>query len=178
MKTDILVADAMTTKPVTCSPELTLIHVANLMTDENVGSVIIVDKEKAIGIITETDFVQKVSAKNVDVINTTVKDFMTTDIVGVTPDVDIIEALQIMKKHDLRRLPVMNDKKLAGMLTHKDILRIQPELFELMSEMNEIREAHRKPLPLEDEELGVCESCSNYGLVRQVDGIKQCRECA
>ena len=146
MKTDILVADAMTTKPVICSPDLALVHVANLMADENVGSILVVDKNKLLGLITESDFVQKIIAEKVEVKNSKVKDFMTSDITTIMPNEDIITAIELMRKHDFRRLPVVENGVLKGMLTMKDILRIQPQLVELMQEMMEIREAYRKPV--------------------------------
>jgi CBS domain-containing protein len=146
MKTNIMVADAMTTKPVTCKPDLSLIHVANLMADENVGSVIITEKNEVVGIITETDFVQKIAAGKVDVESAKVKDYMSQALVTIPPNIDIMDAMGVMRKQEFRRLPVVENGKLAGMITIKDVLRIQPQLYELMAEMMNIREAHRKPI--------------------------------
>jgi CBS domain-containing protein len=151
MERNILVGDAMTTSPVTCTGDMTLVDVAKLMSSKKVGSILVVKEKRVIGIITEKDYIERVVAKDVNPAEATVQEYMTKDITTISPDIDILEAMNMMKKKDLRRMPVVEDKSLKGMLTFKDILKIQPELYQLMNEMMELREARRKPLrELED----------------------------
>jgi len=75
-----------------------------------------------------------------------IKEIMATDLVTTTPDEDIFEALRIMRDYNFRHLPVMHDGKFVGLVTLKDILRIEPDLYEIMVEKIELREKERKPV--------------------------------
>lgn len=69
---------------------------------------------------------------------------MATDLVTISPGKDVYDALILMRNHDIRQLPVIEKNKLVGFLTSKDILKIQPELFDLFIEKYELREEQRK----------------------------------
>jgi signal-transduction protein with cAMP-binding, CBS, and nucleotidyltransferase domain len=64
----------------------------------------------------------------------------------VSPAMDVFDALQLMKDANVRHLPVMDDNKLVGFITMKDILKVQPHLFENIVDMWALREEDRKPL--------------------------------
>lgn len=153
--------DAMTTSPITCDGDLTLTEVAKIMTKQKVGSLLIVKGKRILGIITERDIVEKIISQEIDPNSAKVEDFMSRDLVTVEPKSSIIDAMNIMRKNDMRRLPVVEGTDLRGMITAKDVLRIQPELFMVMQEMLEIREAHRKPIYDTDDILGQYEDIMN-----------------
>ena len=75
-----------------------------------------------------------------------VKDYMVKKVITISPEVDIYEALLVMRDEDIRMLPVVNDNEVIGLLTVKDILKIQPQLFELLAEKLILREERRKPI--------------------------------
>ena len=119
------------------------------------------------------------SALNVDM--TPVSKIMTplNDMVTVDPGMDVFDALTVMRENDVRHLPVLDNGKLVGFITVKDILRIQPDLFELIVEKYEIRESHRKPLASQQYEQGECELCHAYSQhLREVHTMLLCPECA
>lgn len=128
------IGETMSTKPVSVHPDDTLIKVAMIMREHDVGSVLVKNNGDLCGILTEWDFVHKVAAKELDVAKTLVKDIMTKDLLTISPSMDIFDALRLMKDADIRHLPVIESEKLVGYITMKDILRIQPELFEIISE--------------------------------------------
>jgi len=66
--------------------------------------------------------------------------------VTTTPDEDIFEAIRIMRDYDFRHLPVKHDGKIVGLITLKDILKIEPDLYEIMVEKIQLREEERKPI--------------------------------
>ena len=137
MKTGVSVADAMTQKPVTISPEVVLKNCAAMMKKGNIGSLIIKDKNKLQGILTEWDVVRKVVADGKDPNKLKASDVMVKNLVTISPNKDVYEAIVKMRDNDIRHLPVVKDNKLIGFLTLKDILKIQPELFDILCEVQE-----------------------------------------
>lgn len=144
MKTGIQVAEAMTEFPVTVSPDKSLEECAKIMANKHVGSLVIKEGKDFLGVVTEQDFVRKAMAKNLPADITKVKQIMRTSVITISPEQDIFEALQVMGEENIRHLPVMDDKKFLGFITGKDILKIQPELFEILAEKIELREEERK----------------------------------
>ena len=162
MKTGVKICDAMTKKPVNVSPEMKITEIAQMMNKEHVGSMLVVKDNKLQGIITEQDIVRKMVAQDLKPGNTKASDIMHTDIISISPEEDIYEALVIMKKENIRHLPVMDEEKMIGFLTIKDILKIEPQLFEIMVEKFELREEEEKPIrQLLSGEPDVCEICGS-----------------
>jgi len=146
MKTGYKVSDIMTANPIKLDADASAKDCAELMVKQGIGSVIIVKKDKFAGIITEEDLVHKIVLKDLVASTVPVNKIMTPlkDIISIEPDKDIHEAMVLMKESNIRRLPVMKGNVLHGLITSKDILRIQPDLFELVVDTFELREADRK----------------------------------
>jgi len=149
MQTGYKVIDIMTNKPVIASRDMSLKDAAQLMHKENINSLIIVENDIPMGIVTDEDFVRKCIAKGLDSKKLKIRDIISTDLLTISPDVDISEALKMMTNHGIRQLPVVDEKKFVGFLTMKDILKIQPDLIDLVAEKYEIREESRKLRELE-----------------------------
>jgi CBS domain-containing protein len=178
METGYKIGDCMTIQPVTVSKDISLSDCAKMMRDKRVGSLLVIDKGKLVGLITEQDLVRKAMAEALDTNKTLVKDVMipSADLVTIGPEKDIYDALKTMRDYSIRHLPVMQRGQLVGFLTQKDILKIQPQLFDLVVEKIALREESRKPL--NTEENGVCDSCGNYSAdLEEVDGAVLCAEC-
>ena len=150
MQTGYKVMDVMTNKPVVANKELLLKEAAKIMEDTNVNSLLIVENENPIGIITDEDVVRKVVAKGLDLKKIRVKDIMATELTTISPEKDIYDALLLMRDRNIRQLPVVGNNKLVGFLTSKDILKIEPELIDLFVEKYELREESRKLAEDED----------------------------
>ncbi len=108
------------------------------------GELLIKDKDKLVGIVTEQDMVRKGLGKLKNPEKTQIKDVMLESIYSVSPEEDIADALQVMNDYNIRHLPVMHKGKFVGLITGKDILKIQPHLFEALAEKIELREEERK----------------------------------
>jgi len=179
MKSGYKVMDAMTTKPVSVSPGITLQECANIMDENHVSTVIVRDNENSVGILSDQDIVRKVIAKGANPLNKKVKEFMETDLVVVEPETDIYDALIKMRDLNIRHLPVVKDNKMIGLLTLKDILKIQPQLFELLVEKFELKEENRKPINRIIQNEGICQACGEYSeKVKDVNGSLLCLSCA
>ena len=162
MKTGIKVVDAMTRLPVSITPDTTLQDCAHLMKEQHVGSLLVKKGESLIGILTERDIVRKAVASGLDITKTPAKDVMVEEVVTVPPGADIFEAIHLMKDHDIRHLPVADGKKLVGFITIKDILKIQPQLFENLVDKMRIAEEDRKMTQVGKPREGICQSCGNF----------------
>ncbi len=146
MRTGYKVYDIMTANPIKIDADASSQDCAELMVKHRIGSIIIVKKDKFVGIVTEEDLVHKIVLKDLVASSVPINKIMTPlkDIISIEPDKDIHEAMVVMKENEIRRLPVMKGKVLHGLITSKDILRVQPDLFELVADTFELREEDRK----------------------------------
>ena len=178
MKTGYKVSDVMTNVPVVVSPDVTLEDCSSLMLKRKVGTIIVEDNGQLKGIISERDIVRKVVAKGKNPIGKIVKDIMVSELITIEPTKDIFEALNRMKDFDIRHLPVIHQNKLVGLLTMKDILKIEPQLFEILVEKIRLREESRKPINKINDEEGICELCGEYAEEMTIkDGSLMCNKC-
>ena len=147
MLTGVKVCDAMTTKPVTVPSTLRIDKCAQLMAEHHVGSLLVSEGGKVVGIFTEQDVVRKCVALGLQPWSVHAKDVMSFPLITIRPEEDVFEALRMMADHNVRHLAVRDDRdRFVGFITGKDILKIQPQLFELLAERIQLREANRKPL--------------------------------
>jgi len=130
MKTGYTVADVMTQNVLTASPDEKLQHCAKLMAMKKIGSLVIEDKGAVAGILTEQDLARKVVAQGVDAVRTAVSSFMSRRVVTIAPEEDLYTAMVEMGKHNIKHLPVLKEEKLVGIITFKDIIKIEPALIE------------------------------------------------
>ena len=95
-------------KVISCAPQSTIKEVAELMDRENVGSILVLQKGMPLGIITDRDIVVRCVVKGLDCAETTVKEMMTDKVETVDVDGGIYDVIQAMKKHKIRRVPVVD----------------------------------------------------------------------
>ena len=116
------VKDIMTKTVVTIEANKTVSEATALMTENNVSNLIVMKDVTPIGIVTERDFVRKVLAKNKPS-TTKISEIMSTPLRVIDPDAPIKEAARKMIRKGIRRLPVMQDNKLVGIITTTDIAK-------------------------------------------------------
>ena len=125
---DKTVRDAMTASPTAIASDKTVIDAARTMTTENVGSLPVVEEQKLVGMITDRDLVTNVLAKDLDPNKVPVAEVATQDPVSISPDESLDTALERMAEEQVRRLPVVEDGRLVGILAQADVSRTaQPE---------------------------------------------------
>lgn len=166
------VMDVMSRKPVVVGPETSIEHSVKSMLKEGVGSLIVEENNILKGIVTEKDLVSKVILKQLDIKKISISKIMSTILITITPEADILDAVKLMTKYDIRRLPVVDsDNKLFGLLTVNDILRVQPQLFELIIDKSRLFSSRRAFIDSE------CSECKTFGMVRTVNGRFLCQDC-
>jgi len=179
----ILVADVMTRDPVTIKPETNLLECARKMVRKRLGSLLIVNKKKLVGFISNHDILWALIKKSKkDLSKIKAIDISPKKIATIKPFATIDEAVKKMKKVRFHRLPVIKDKELVGMITLKDILNFHPELYEELKEYAQIREESKKLKRIKKAKErivreGICEECGNHGAICKVDGILICESC-
>ena len=182
MKSGISVGDLMTRNFVYVSPETNLKECAKTLVKKRVGSLIVKDKDALVGIITDKDIIWVIVKKSVkDLDKVLAKDIAKRKVITIKPSADVLEALQKMKKEKVRRLPVLENGKVIGMLTLKDILKIDPSLYELISENVKINEESEKldkgtQINARKKE-GICEECGSQDVLYNTDGEWVCMTC-
>jgi CBS domain-containing protein len=116
------VKDIMTKDVVTIDVGQSVFEAAELMSAKGVGCLVVTDKAVPVGIITERDFVRRIVAQRAS-LEVTVSEIMTKNLVTVDPDASIKDAARLMSSHKIRRLPVLKQNKLVGILVATDLVR-------------------------------------------------------
>lgn len=129
----MICSEIMTRNPECCLPSDTVMTAAQLMKSEDVGPIPIVadkDGKKLRGIITDRDLTVKVIAAALDPNTTRLEDVMSGDVVSCKENDDVEEVLKLMKKNQVRRIPVVgNDDQLLGIIAQADVaLRLGNEM--------------------------------------------------
>ena len=178
---NVLIANIMTREPVVIKPETNLFECARKMVRQRVGSLLLVDKKRLVGFISEKDILWALIKKSKeDLSKIKAIDISPKKIATIKPTSTIKEAITKMKKLKFERLPVIHDGKLVGMVTTKDILNFHPEVYPELEEFAKIREESEKLKIMQKNKkakTGVCEECGNFDILSMVNGILLCENC-
>jgi len=119
----VYIKDIMSKDVLALPKSISILETAKLMTKRKVSCVVVISKDNIpIGIVTERDITRKLVAKSKIYTKTTLNDLMTKPIKTISDEVDFFKASLIMKKNKIRRLPVVHNKKLIGIITQTDLL--------------------------------------------------------
>jgi len=118
------IKDVMSSDPCTIDADKSVAYAAKMMREEDVGLAPIVEGDKLIGMLTDRDIAIRVVAEGKDPDQVTVREVASKQVVTVDPQQDLAEALRIMAKHQVRRLPVVEeDGRLVGVVAQADVAR-------------------------------------------------------
>ena len=117
------ISEIMTQRPRAVTPQMTVREAARLMDEEDVGSLPVVDDgERLVGIVTDRDVAVRVVGRGLDSDTTVVGDVASLDVVALTPDHELDDALKLMAREQVRRVPiVVRENQLVGMLAQADV---------------------------------------------------------
>lgn len=175
----MLVRDVMTSPVVTVGEDAPVQRVARLMTEDQLGCIIVTGKDgKPLGIITERDLVARVLAKDAPPGSLTARDVMSSPLITVGPDETLSGAARRMSRLNIRRLGVLYKGKLVGIVTSRDITAMTPELIAIIQERARIEGAAMDEVPEEPPRAGYCDQCSRWSDdLKEVEGNFLCEEC-
>ena len=114
------VSDVMTPNPRTCQPNSTIQDAATIMRDEDTGAVPVVEGGRVIGMVTDRDIVVRCIADGGGP-DRKLREICSGDVVSVEPGMTAAEASELMAEHQIRRLPVIENDKLVGIVSLGDI---------------------------------------------------------
>ena len=163
MPTGIKVRDAMISGVVIGNPDQNIVEGARIMRKEDVGSLIICDDSKPVGIVTREDIVNKIVAKDLHPSKIFLREIMSKELISCNPDFDISEAASLMSKYQYERIPVISMGKLVGIISTREIAKVAPPALEVMTEHLRIDQGIEENHENQELEIteGVCDICGN-----------------
>ena len=118
------IREVMTSNPSTIEPDKNVVEAARIMKQEDAGVVPVTENGRLTGMVTDRDIAIRVVAEGKDPQSTAVREVASTDLVTIDPQQDLDEALRLMAKHQVRRLPVVvEDGRLVGLVAQADVAR-------------------------------------------------------
>jgi CBS domain-containing protein len=139
------VEDVMVEKVVTTEEDTTVIQAVKIMNKLEIGCLIVVRKGKPAGILTERDLLRRVLAKSKDPKKTIVSEVMTKPLVFSKPNMEVEEAVKLMFKMKIKKLPVVGKNgQLAGLITLTDLVRFQPQMISIIKKLSVKEEAPQR----------------------------------
>jgi CBS domain-containing protein len=115
------VRDIMTSEPVTVEPQTSVVDVARIMRDEDLGAVLVTEGDHLRGLVTDRDLVIRALAEGGDPQQTTVAGACSDDVVTVRPDEELDHAVELMREHAVRRIPVVDEGHPVGIVSLGDM---------------------------------------------------------
>lgn len=147
------VKDAMTLDVITVAPSDSVTDAADIMVKKGIGSVVVTQDDKPVGIICERDLLEKVISSDLKPSEVNAENIMAEPLITIDPAADMLDAVRIMVKNEIGHLPVVEEGKLRGIVTVQDVLEVTPQILEVLPEREEI-ETEEEPI-----EESVCEIC-------------------
>ena len=108
---------------ITVSPSTSVIEALKLMAEKNIGSVIVMQNDQYLGIVTERDYSRKIALKGKNSASTTVSEIMSSDLPSVKPADSIEHCMELMTTKNIRYMPVFENNKLAGIVSMSDVVK-------------------------------------------------------
>lgn len=177
MGNEIIVKEAMKTNLALVIPTISVLEAAKIMKKRKIGNVLVVKGKLLIGILTESDIIKKVVAEGKKPEDVKVEEVMSTPVIVIDPYANLEEAMRTMGKCNVRRLPVIEDDKLIGIITQKDISRISPILHEISREWYDIT-VRDETFYKKQVFSGKCEDCGTLSPnLKNVEGRLLCDDC-
>jgi CBS domain-containing protein len=172
----IKVKNIMKTRVITVDSGVNISDAAKIMTNNRVGSLIIMKNKRPTGILTDDDIVSVV-AKGGNPKQVKIRDLpVRKKFVTASPEEGVIEVTKKMIKNGIKRIPVLKNGKLMGIVSDKELLLVSPELLDILSEKLKARvESVANP----DRTIsGICEECGEYSdNLTNVGGSWLCEDC-
>ena len=123
----MLVKEIMTKEVVTIDHNATVLDVCNKYSENRVGCLVVMDKDNPVGIVTERDIIEKIVRMGLSSKKTKVKEIMSSNLKMIHASAKVEEAAEVMKKNKIKKLPVLLNNKIAGIITVTDIANVLPD---------------------------------------------------
>jgi CBS domain-containing protein len=177
MTTRVLVRDIMNSPVVSASPNDNIRDIAKKMKEEKIGSIVIMDKDKPVGIVTDWDIVSNGLVKDIKPSQIKAKDVMQ-EIHTIESEESITEAARQLRKHNIKRLGVVYKNRLAGIISSSDVIAVTPDLVDVVSEKAAIVRGELGITRPAGKVSGYCDECGEWSdLLQHDEGTFICEVC-
>lgn len=169
------VKEVMRKSVLTVTPEHRVSDIAKLLAKNKIGSAVVVKAGRPTGIVTAEDIVALV-AKGKNPRQVRVRQLPRKEFVTTVPDADIVKTARLMVAKGVKRLPVLADGKLVGIISDKELLLTAPEMMDILNERLQIH-VDRVAEPKRSIS-GLCDECEGYSEeLRKIGGQWLCEDC-
>jgi CBS domain-containing protein len=175
MTTRVLVRDIMNSPVISASPHDTIKDIAAKMKEERIGSIIIMEKEETVGIVTDWDIVSNAVVKDVKPSLLKASEIMQK-LHTIEGEEGVTEAARMLRQHNIKRLGVVYKNKLVGIISASDVIAVTPDLVDVISEKAALvrGEIGRSAGNVS----GYCDECGEWSdLLQYSEGTFTCEEC-
>ena len=177
MTTRVLVRDIMNSPVVSASPADTVRDIAKKMKEEKIGSIVIMDKDKPVGMVTDWDIVSNGLTKDAKPSQIKAKEVMQ-EIHTIESEESITEAARQLRKHNIKRLGVVYKKRLVGIISSSDVIAVTPDLVDVVSEKAAIIRGELGITRAASNVSGYCDECGEWSdLLQHDEGTFICEVC-
>ena len=176
MSSKMIVREAMSSPVISVDENEDIVQVANKMREQRVGAVVVLNQQNLpVGIVTERDIVTRVVADGVSPSTFIAGKVMSSPLKMVDPEMNLMDAMKMMDKENIRRLGVIYKGELVGVVTDRNIIRFIPTIVDIMREHKEI--LANTPVS-GSSTVGYCDRCELYSMnLRAMDGAFLCEDC-
>lgn len=172
----IYVKDIMSKPALKIEQDKSVKDAAAKIKDSRRGFLVVVKSNKPVGVLSDSDIIGRVVAKNSQPNKVKIKDVMTRYFVSINSDEDVLTAVRKMKRGNVHRLPVIDNGKIVGVISLTDIARTSPEMLDLLEYRLKMKEA--APEITEEHTSGICDNCGDYiEDMKRVDDKWLCEDC-
>ena len=140
----LTVEDVMIEDVVTVEADVTVKRAVGLMNKYEIGCLIVTKRGKPVGIVTERDMLTRVLAESRNPERTKIADIVSRPLVIAEPDMDLEEAARLMFKMKVKKLPVVSEGRLIGLVTLTDIARFQPQIIKILKKIHTVETAPKR----------------------------------
>jgi CBS domain-containing protein len=175
MTTRVLVRDIMNSPVISASPQDNIKDIATKMKEYGIGSIVIMENEKAAGIVTDWDIVSNAVVKDVKPSMVKALEIMQ-ELHTIEGEEGVTEAARVLRQHGIKRLGVVYKNRLVGIISASDVIAVTPDLVDVISEKAALRrgEIGRSAGNVS----GYCDECGEWSdLLQFNEGTFMCEEC-
>jgi len=133
----LVVQNIMVSNVITTEKHALVIDAVKIMNQHAIGCLVVTENGNPIGIVTERDFLKRVLVESKNPKKTKVQEVMSSPLIVAKPDMEIDKVTRFMFDRKIKKLPIIEDGKLVGLVTFTDLLRFQPSLIRVVKELTQ-----------------------------------------
>ncbi len=131
----MIVSEIMNKDVEKAGPKTKIIEAARVMKEKDIDYLLVVEETKLVGIVTEEDIVEKVVSEGREADSVTIGEIMVRDVIHIDAGSSLEDAARLMTEHKIKKLPVVENKKLLGIVTAQEMVAAEPKMMDHLGEL-------------------------------------------